>query len=96
MLLVILRIPVERSIASMVYMIVVHMKAGSDPNNITKLKTKLIETSRLLTKYKETVAWVIMHSVYDSGGFTLWNTTSNSRIRSTTWRTHTKNILINT
>ncbi|ETN42447.1 uncharacterized protein HMPREF1541_01602 [Cyphellophora europaea CBS 101466] len=55
----------------MVYTIVVHMKAKSDPECIAKLKSKLVEASQVYSKDKETVSWLVMQSVFDSREFTI-------------------------
>ncbi len=55
----------------MVYTLVVHMKAKSDPSVIEKLKNKLIEASQVYSKDKETVSWLVMQSVFDKREFTI-------------------------
>jgi len=55
----------------MVYTLVVHMKAKSDPICIAKLKAKLTEASQVYSKDKETVSWLVMQSVFDSREFTI-------------------------
>jgi quinol monooxygenase YgiN len=55
----------------MVYTLVVHLRAKSDPVTISKLKNKLIEASRVYSKDKETVSWLVMQSVFDSREFTI-------------------------
>lgn len=55
----------------MVYTLVVHMKAKSDPICIEKLKNKLIEASQVYSKDKETVSWLVMQSVFDKREFTI-------------------------
>ncbi len=54
----------------MVYSLVVHMRAKSD-DVISKLKNKLIEASRVYSKDKETVSWLVMQSVHDPRNFTI-------------------------
>lgn len=55
----------------MVYTLVVHMKARSDPICIEKLHKKLIEASQVYSKDKETVSWLVMQSVFDKREFTI-------------------------
>ena len=55
----------------MVYTLTVHMTAKSDPVIIEKLKNKLIEASRVYSKDKETVSWLVMQSVFDKREFTI-------------------------
>ena len=55
----------------MVYTLVVHLRAKSDPICISKLKNKLIEASRTYSKDKETVSWFVMQSQFDSREFTI-------------------------
>ena len=55
----------------MVYTLVVHMKAKSDPIFVEKLKNKLIEASQVYSKDKETVSWLVMQSVFDKREFTI-------------------------
>ncbi len=55
----------------MVYTLVVHLRAKSDPICISKLKNKLIEASQTYSKDKETVSWLVMQSVFDSREFTI-------------------------
>jgi len=55
----------------MVYTIVVHMRAKSDPICVAKLKAKLIEASQVYSKDKETLSWLVMQSVFDVREFTI-------------------------
>ena len=54
----------------MVYTLTVHMRAKSD-DVVPKLKNKLIEASRIYSKDKETVSWLVMQSVHDPRNFTI-------------------------
>lgn len=55
----------------MVYTITVHLTAKSDPDCIEKLKSKLIEASRVYSQDKETLSWFVMQSVFDKREFTI-------------------------
>ncbi|KAF7502525.1 hypothetical protein GJ744_005630 [Endocarpon pusillum] len=55
----------------MVYTITVHLTAKSDPDCIQKLKSKLIEASRVYSQDKETLSWFVMQSVFDKREFTI-------------------------
>ncbi|ERF77073.1 hypothetical protein EPUS_06291 [Endocarpon pusillum Z07020] len=55
----------------MVYTITVHLTAKSDPECIEKLKSKLIEASRVYSQDKETLSWFVMQSVFDKREFTI-------------------------
>lgn len=53
----------------MVYTLVCHLLAKEE--NIDKVKLKLIEASRVYTKDKETVDWLVMQDVHDPRKFTI-------------------------
>ncbi len=55
----------------MVYTLTVHLTAKSDPNCIEKLKSKLIEASRVYSQDKETLSWFVMQNVFDKREFTI-------------------------
>lgn len=55
----------------MVYTLTVHLYANDKPESITRLKAKLIEASRIYSKDKETVEWLVMQDVHDPRAFTI-------------------------
>jgi len=55
----------------MVYTITVHLYAKDDPESIRKLRNKLIEASRIYSKDKETVSWLVMQDIKDARQFTI-------------------------
>jgi quinol monooxygenase YgiN len=52
-------------------MLVVHLRAKSDPVCIAKLKAKLLEASDVYSKDTETISWLVMQSVFDQREFTI-------------------------
>lgn len=55
----------------MVYTLTVHLYANDKPESIPRLKAKLIEASRIYSKDKETVEWLVMQDVHDPRAFTI-------------------------
>lgn len=55
----------------MVYTLTVHLHANDKPESIPRLKAKLIEASRIYSKDKETVEWLVMQDVHDPRAFTI-------------------------
>jgi len=55
----------------MVYTLVCHLYANSDPTSIDKIKAKLIEASRVYNKDSETIDWFVMQDVHDPRKFTI-------------------------
>lgn len=55
----------------MVYTLTVHLYANDKPESISRLKAKLIEASRIYSKDKETVEWLVMQDVHDPRAFTI-------------------------
>jgi len=55
----------------MVYTLVVHLRAKSDERSLRLLKLKLIEASRIYSKDKETVSWLVMQDTKDERKFTI-------------------------
>ena len=55
----------------MVYTLTVHLYAKDEPECISRLKAKLIEASRIYSKDKETVEWLVMQDIYDPRAFTI-------------------------
>ncbi|KAJ9660550.1 hypothetical protein H2198_002487 [Neophaeococcomyces mojaviensis] len=55
----------------MVYTLVCHLYANSDPASIDKIKAKLIEASRVYNKDSETIDWFVMQDVNDPRKFTI-------------------------
>lgn len=55
----------------MVYTLTVHLYANDKPESIPRLKAKLIEASRIYSKDKETIEWLVMQDVHDPRAFTI-------------------------
>jgi len=64
----------------MVYTIVVHLYANDSPEDIGKLKERLIEASQVYSKDKETISWFVMQDHIDPRAFTIVERYENEEV----------------